>query len=88
MTCSFDHLVGTGEERGRDRKAEFAGSFEIDHKLKFRGLLDRQIGGFCALQNFVDKTCGGFGYTTVPNRMFGPYFGSQIQSAYSTAASG
>jgi hypothetical protein len=32
------------------------------------------------------NSVNSFGYTTVPNRMFGPYFGSAIQSAYSSAA--
>lgn len=33
------------------------------------------------------NSVNSFGYTSVPNVMFGPYFGSQIQSAYSSAAS-
>jgi len=33
------------------------------------------------------NSVNSFGYTGVPNRMFGPYFGSQIQSAYTSAAS-
>jgi hypothetical protein len=33
------------------------------------------------------NSVNSFGYTGVPNRMFGPYFGSAIQSAYSSAAS-
>jgi hypothetical protein len=39
---SFDHLIGAREERRRDRKAERFGGFEIDVKLKFRWLLNRQ----------------------------------------------
>jgi hypothetical protein len=35
----------------------------------------------------VLNSVNSFGYTTVKNRMFGPYFGSAIQSAYTTAAS-
>lgn len=34
----------------------------------------------------VLNSVNSFGYTTVKNRMFGPYFGSAIQSAYSSAA--
>lgn len=32
------------------------------------------------------NSVNSFGYSGVPNRMFGPYFGSAIQSAYNTAA--
>lgn len=32
------------------------------------------------------NSVNSFGYTGVPNRMFGPYFGTQIQSAYTSAA--
>jgi hypothetical protein len=32
------------------------------------------------------NSVNSFGYSGVPNRMFGPYFGSTIQSAYNTAA--
>lgn len=33
------------------------------------------------------NSINSFGYTSVPNVMFGPYFGTQIQSAYTSAAS-
>lgn len=33
------------------------------------------------------NSVNSFGYTGVPNRMFGPYFGSAIQSANNAAAS-
>jgi hypothetical protein len=45
VVASFDHLVGAGEERGRDRKANFLGRFEVDDQLKFRRLFNREIGG-------------------------------------------
>jgi hypothetical protein len=38
-----DHLIGAGEERGRDFDAERFGGLHIDVHLDFRGLLDRQI---------------------------------------------
>jgi hypothetical protein len=37
----FDHLVGAGEQRGRFVEAERLGCLEVDHEVKFRGLLDR-----------------------------------------------
>ena len=32
------------------------------------------------------NSVNSFGYSSVPNRMFGPYFGSTVQSAYTSAA--
>jgi hypothetical protein len=34
-SCSFDHLVGAGEERGRHGQAERLGGFLIDERLDF-----------------------------------------------------
>ena len=42
-SCSFDHLVGAGEEGGRDGDAESMSGFEVDHKLKMGRTLDRQL---------------------------------------------
>jgi hypothetical protein len=39
--ASFDHLVGTGEQRGWHGKAERLRGFEVDHQFKIRRLLDR-----------------------------------------------
>src|SRR5262249_39889074 len=39
----FDHLVGTGEQRGRHFEAKRLRGFEIDHQLEFGWLLDRQV---------------------------------------------
>ena len=49
-SCSFDHLVGAGEERGRDVKAESLGGLEIDHELELGRLLDGQSAGFAPLR--------------------------------------
>src|SRR5215204_2423872 len=50
-SASFDHLVGAGEERGRDREAEGVGGFEVDHELKLCRLDYRQFGWFLASEN-------------------------------------
>src|SRR5438270_1694417 len=55
-TRSVDHLVRAQEQPLRDREAERLGGLGVDHELKFRWLLDRQITGFRALQNLVDKS--------------------------------
>jgi hypothetical protein len=49
----FDHLVGAAEQRKRDGEAERLGRREVDEKLNFRGLLDRQVGRLLALENPV-----------------------------------
>src|SRR6476660_10014178 len=48
----FDHLIGTGEQRGRHFEAKRLRGFEIDHQLEFGWLLDRQVGRLGALENF------------------------------------
>src|SRR5262249_46275547 len=50
-TQLFDHLVGAGENGGRDVEAERPGGLEIDHQLEFHRLLHRQVGGLLASKN-------------------------------------
>jgi hypothetical protein len=57
-SCSFDHLVGANQKRGRHSEAKCFGGLEIDDQLKLRGLLDRQISMVRTLQYLVD-VCGG-----------------------------
>ena len=52
---SFDDLVGAGEDRLQNSEAERLGRLEIDDQLEFRRLLDRQIGGLGALEDFPRK---------------------------------
>src|SRR6478752_6758784 len=54
LAHSFDHLVGTGEERGRDFDAERLGGFQIDDELKFGRGLHRQVAWFFALEDAID----------------------------------
>ena len=49
--CRQDDLIGAGEDRGRHGQAERLRGLEIDDQLEPGRLLDRQIGGLCALQN-------------------------------------
>jgi hypothetical protein len=47
----LDHLIGGGQQRFRDGKAERLGGFEVDHQLDFCGLLDWPLGWFLAFEN-------------------------------------
>ena len=51
---SLDHLVRSRQHVGRNREADLLCSLEIDHQLKLCRLLDGQIGGFCAFEDFVN----------------------------------
>src|SRR4029077_13284905 len=51
--ASFDHLVGDGEHFVGNLEPKCLGGLEIDDEIEFDRLLDRQIAGFRALQNFV-----------------------------------
>src|SRR5215207_9174046 len=54
LAVSLDHLVGAGEEGGRDGEAERLGCLHVDHQLEFGGLLYRQIGRLGALEDLID----------------------------------
>src|ERR1035438_4522192 len=51
--ASFNHLVGTAQQRLGNSKAQHLGRLEIDDHLDFRSTLHRQIGGFRALENLT-----------------------------------
>ena len=54
MRHLFDHLVGTGEQRGRHSEAERLGGLEVDHQLEFGRALHGQVGGLLALKDAID----------------------------------
>ena len=54
----FDHVISAGENRRWNRYTNRLGGLEVDKKLKFRGLLNRKIGGACPFEDLVDeRTC-------------------------------
>ena len=60
-TASSDRLAGAQQERLRDCEANRLGSLEIDHQLKFRRLLEREIGRLELVINL--KTAKSLGIT-------------------------
>ena len=48
-TDLLDDLGRDGEHAGWNGKTECLGGLEIDHEFELGGLLDRQVGGFFAL---------------------------------------
>src|ERR1700730_3192550 len=55
---SFDHLVGTREQRWRHLDAERLGGLEVDHQFVLGRRLHRKVGGLLALENAVDVAGG------------------------------
>ena len=53
-STSLDHLIGTGEQRRRHRKAERPSGLEIDRQLVLGRRLHRKVGRFFALEDAVD----------------------------------
>src|SRR6516162_3911036 len=52
---SFDHLVGAGDECRRYFEAERPRRLSVEDQNELCRLLDRQVGGFGALENPVDE---------------------------------
>src|SRR5262249_7164523 len=50
---SFDHLGGAGDERRRNFQAEYIRGLEVDDKLEFGRLLDRQVAGLFAFEDAI-----------------------------------
>jgi hypothetical protein len=53
VASSFDHLVGAGEQRDGESEAQCLGGLEVDDELDLNGLLERQVSGFGALEDFT-----------------------------------
>src|SRR6266481_630176 len=53
LAHSFNHLVGTGEQFGRQCDTQRFGVPRVDDELVRRRQLNRQISGLGALQNFI-----------------------------------
>jgi hypothetical protein len=54
----LDDLVGSHENRLRDRQADCFGGPEVYDKLELGGLLDRQVGRFGAFEDFAHVVGG------------------------------
>ena len=50
----LDHLVGGGEQCGRDFEPERPRGLEVDHQLELCGLLDRKVGWLRALKDSLN----------------------------------
>src|SRR5258708_33171388 len=64
----FNHLVGAGAQARRYIDAEGLGGNQIDHEIELGRLLDLQVGGVSAAQEFYLKPSKIFnqGFSTVP----------------------
>src|ERR1051325_4630983 len=52
----FDNPIRPEQQRRRDGEAERLGGLEVDDELELRRLLDGEISGLCAFENFSNVT--------------------------------
>src|SRR5262249_61378044 len=57
----LDHLVRPEQHGLRNCQADLLGSFKINHQLELRRLLDGEVGGLGAFEDFVDVSGGTAG---------------------------
>jgi hypothetical protein len=50
---SFDHFVGAGEQRWRDRQTQRLGGFQIDQELEFCCLINRNLARLDPVEDLV-----------------------------------
>src|SRR5262249_8669416 len=50
-SCSFDHLVGAGEQRRRHCEAKHPGCLRVNYQLELGRLHDRQLGRLRAFED-------------------------------------
>ena len=53
LIASLSYLIRPQQQRGRDGEAESFGGFEVDDQFELGWLLDGQVGGLGALEDFV-----------------------------------
>jgi hypothetical protein len=58
ISRSFDHLVGAGEQHGRNGDTNRLGSDQVYDEIELSRLLDRDISRLRPTQNFVDIVGG------------------------------
>src|ERR1700730_17323724 len=54
---SLDHLVGTQQDRFRNRESDGLSGLEVHDKFEFDRLLDRKLAGLGSLEHAVDVCC-------------------------------
>jgi len=54
---SFDHLRRAQQDRARQLEPERLGGLQVDDEVDLGRLRDWQIGGLCALEDFVNEGC-------------------------------
>jgi hypothetical protein len=69
----LDHLIGSGQQRFRDGKAESFGGLKVDYELDLGRLHDRQVCRFQRL-NSLSKACSSIasffsGWRSTPGTM-------------------
>src|SRR5215813_11426752 len=54
LAALLNYPICPRQHSGRNRETDLLGCLEIDHQLKFRGLLDRQVSGLGTFEDFVN----------------------------------